>query len=77
MTPNTQNYSIYKTLTLEIFVECDIKEIHHLRTTLYNFYQLLEGTGDSKTPAGKEFLKYLTVAHLVNLKNMYEKKNMS
>lgn len=57
-------------------MECDPKEVGYLRTTLYNFYTLLEGTGDSKTAAGKEFGKYLLVAHLVNMKNIYEKKGM-
>jgi len=39
-----QNYTIYKTLALEIFIECDPKEISNLRTALYNFFKLLEGT---------------------------------
>jgi hypothetical protein len=65
MQPIPQNYPIYKTLALEIFVECDPKEILNLRTALYNFYRLLEGTGEHRTPAGQEFSKYLTVAHLL------------
>ncbi len=36
-----ENYKIYKTLALEIFVECDPKEINNLRTALFNFYRLL------------------------------------
>lgn len=64
-----QNYPIYKTLALEIFVDCDQKEISDLRNALYNFYRLLEGTGDHNSPAGKEFLRYLTVANLLELKS--------
>ena len=48
MQPIPANYPIYKTLALEIFVECDPKEVLNLRTALYNFYRLLEGTGESR-----------------------------
>ena len=48
MQPISQNYPIYKTLALEIFVECDPKEISNLRNALFNFYRLLEGTGEHK-----------------------------
>lgn len=71
-----QNYPLYKTLALEIFVECDQKEIHHLRIALFNFYKLLEGTGEHNTVVGKEFAKYLNVVHLLNLKYIYEKKEL-
>lgn len=71
-----KNYPIYKTLALEIFVECDPKEISNLRNALFNFYKLLEGTGDNNSPAGKEFYKYLIAVHLLNLKNIYLKKDM-
>ena len=36
-----ENVKLYKTLCLEIFVECEPKEIENLRTALYNFYKLL------------------------------------
>jgi len=70
-----QNYPIYKTLILEIFVDCDPFEIEKLRLTLLNFQQELKE--DLATPAGKEFTKYLTIAHLLNLKQVYTKKNLS
>ena len=57
------NYPLYKTICLEIFVECDPKEIIDLKQALYNFYTLLKGTGDINSPAGKEFNKYLHVCH--------------
>ena len=59
-------------MALEIFVECDPKEISNLRIALANFYKLLEGTGDNNSAAGKEFGKYLSVVHLLNLKYIYE-----
>jgi len=34
----SENIKLYKTLCLEIFVECEPKEIGNLRTALYNFY---------------------------------------
>lgn len=71
-----ENYKIYKTLALEIFVECDAKEIGNLRSALFNFYRLLQGAREENSAAGKQFSKYLVVAHLLNLKNQYEKKNM-
>ena len=39
---NPQNYAIYKTLFLEIFVESDEHEIFNLRACLENFIGLLE-----------------------------------
>ena len=39
-----KNYPTYKMLTLEIFVECDPKEVPPLRVALFDFYKLLEGT---------------------------------
>lgn len=77
MTPIKEQYSLYKTLAVEIFMECDPKEIMHLRQALFNFYKLLEGTGDHNTAAGKEFCKYTLMAHLLNLKNLYESKNIT
>lgn len=77
MTPIKDQYPLYKTLAVEIFIECDQKEISYLRSALFSFYKLLEGTGDSNTPAGKEFGKYSMVVHLLNLKNVYEQKNIS
>lgn len=37
-----ENIKIYKTLCLEIFIECDPKEITNLRTALFNFNKLLQ-----------------------------------
>lgn len=61
---------------MEIFVEADSKEVNNLRGALYGLYKFLEQTKESETPAGKEFFKYLTVAHLLDLKNTYEKKSI-
>jgi len=36
-----ENVKLYKTLCLEIFVECEPKEVENLRVALYNFYKLL------------------------------------
>ena len=52
---NVQNYPIYKTLILEIFVECDKSEVQLLRTTLFNFYKILEVKQELNSPAGKVF----------------------
>lgn len=71
-----ENVKLYKTLSLEIFVECEPKEVENLRVALYNFYKLLQGAREDQSATGKLFGKYLTVAHLANLKNLYEKKNM-
>lgn len=71
-----ENVKMYKTLSLEIFAECDPKEVSNLRTALYNFYKLLQGAKEDSSATGKLFGKYLTIAHLSNLKNIYEKKNM-
>lgn len=73
---NPNFYPAYKTLALEIFAECDPKEIRDLRNALYEFVTELEETGEGNTPAGKEFSKYLTVAHLINLKPVLEKKGL-
>lgn len=48
----------------------------NLRVALFNFYKLLEITGEIKGNVGIEFYKYLMVAHLLNLKAIYEKKDM-
>lgn len=69
-----KNYPTYKMLTLEIFVECDPKEVPPLRVALYDFYKLLEGTNEQGSPTLQEFFKYLLIAHLSNLKFVYEKK---
>jgi hypothetical protein len=37
---------------------------------------LLEKKNEVNSPAGKEFSKYLQVAHLVNLKNLYQKEGI-
>lgn len=36
-----KNYQTYKQLTLEIFLECDIKEVVPLRQALFEFVKLL------------------------------------
>ena len=69
-----KNYSTYKMLTLEIFVECEQKEIEPLRKALYDFYNLLAGTNESGSPTLIEYNNYLTIAHLANLKFIYESK---
>lgn len=66
-----QNYVIYKNLSIEIFVDCDAKELKLLRQALYVFTQGLEAAHELKSDIGKEFQKYLMVAHLLNLKNQY------
>jgi hypothetical protein len=76
MHPIKENYPIYKTLALEIFVDCDAKEVLGLRTSLYGLIRGLDHTGDVTTPAGKEFSKYLMVAHLINVKNVYQEKGI-
>jgi intraflagellar transport protein 172 len=69
-----KNYPTYKMLTLEIFVECEQKEIEPLRKALYDFYSLLQGTTDPGNPTLIEYNNYLTIAHLSNLKFIYESK---
>jgi intraflagellar transport protein 172 len=69
-----KNYPTYKMLTLEIFVECEQKEIEPLRKALYDFYSLLQGTTDPGNPTLIEYNNYLTIAHLANLKFQYETK---
>jgi hypothetical protein len=76
MHPIKENYPTYKTLALEIFVDCDAKEVLGLRNALYGLIKGLEHTGDVNQPAGKEFYKYLTVAHLINVKNIYQEKGI-
>ena len=69
-----KNYPTYKMLALEIFVECEHKEIEPIRKALYDFYKLLEGTNEPGSPTLQEFHKYLLIAHLVNLKFLYESR---
>lgn len=69
-----KNYSTYKMLTLEIFVECEQKEVEPLRKALYDFYNLLVGTNEPGSPTLIEYQNYLTIAHLSNLKFVYETK---
>ena len=45
-----KNYQTYKQLALEIFLECDAKEIVPLRQALYEFVKLLEGTNEPGSP---------------------------
>lgn len=61
---------------MEIFADCDSQEIAKLRTCLMKFKKALEKKQELNTPVGKEFQKYLTIAHLVNLSNIYQKKGM-
>jgi len=61
-------------LTLEIFVECEQKEIEPLRKALYDFYNLLVGTNEPGSPTLIEYHNYLLIAHLANLKFTYEAK---
>lgn len=74
---NPSNYPIYKTLILEIFQDCDGQEVAQLRNVLYKLIQQLEQKNEIMTPAGKEFKKYLMIAHLVNQSNIYQKKNVA
>jgi len=75
--PYIPNYfNVYKTLILEIFAECDPQEIKDLRKALYDLYSKLEQHGENNTPIGKEFGRYFNAAHLVNLKFIYDKKNL-
>lgn len=67
-----KNFPTYKMIAMEIFVECEQKEIEPLRKALYDFLKLLEGTNDSNNPLVQEFNKLLTIAHLANLKFIYE-----
>jgi len=69
-----KNYPTYKMLSLEIFVECEQKEIEPLRKALFDFYKLLEGTTEPGSPTLQEFQKYLIIAHLSNLKFLYESR---
>ena len=47
MQPIPANYTLYRNLVQEIFVDCEAKEIANLRITLYRFMQSLESTGES------------------------------
>lgn len=47
------NYATYKTLILEIFVECEMREVLNLRTTLYNFCKALANSQEGNSPVGK------------------------
>jgi intraflagellar transport protein 172 len=71
---NPKNFPTYKMISMEIFVECEHKEIEPLRKALYDFYKLLEGTSDANNPVVQEFNKFLTIAHLANLKFIYESR---
>ncbi len=55
-------------------MECEHKEIEPLRKALYDFYGLLQGTTDAGNPTLIEYNNYLTIAHLSNLKFIYESK---
>jgi len=61
-------------LTLEIFVECEQKEVEPLRKALFDFYSLLSGTNEPGSPTLAEYANYLMIAHLSNLKFTYESK---
>ncbi|CAD8094928.1 unnamed protein product [Paramecium sonneborni] len=66
-----QNYPIYENLAIEIFVECDPKELKLLRQALYGFIQGLEAAHELKSDAGKKFQRFGIVSHLLNLRNQY------
>jgi len=51
------NYPIYKTLILEIFVECEVKEVLNLRTTLFNFCKALASSQEANSPAAKVIMR--------------------
>lgn len=50
---NNANYAIYNTLILEIFVECEAREILSLRTALFNFCKALAASNEAHSPAAK------------------------
>ncbi len=45
-----------------------------MRKALFDFYSLLSGTNEPGSPTLAEYANYLTIAHLVNLKFIYESK---
>lgn len=51
-----------------------MKEIEPLRKALFDFYNLLSGTNEAGSPTLIEYQNYLTIAHLANLKFIYESK---
>lgn len=69
-----KNYPTYKMIILEIFVESEQKEIEPLRHALFEFYRLLEGTNEPGSLTLLEYSNYLTIAHLANLKFIYDTK---
>ena len=73
---SNSNFPLYKTLAMEIFAECDPNEVVHLRQAMFPFVEQLEQNGEGATPAGKEFGKYLLVAHLLCMKMIFEKKKL-
>ena len=52
------NYAIYKTLILEIFVECEVKEVLSLRTTLFNFCKGLASSQEANSAAAKVIFSF-------------------
>lgn len=70
------NYPLYKTLAMEIFADCDPKEVEMLRQALFPFVSKMEANGEGLTPAGKEFGQFLFVAHLLCMKSALDKKKL-
>jgi hypothetical protein len=48
--------------------------VEPLRKALYDFHNLLSGTNEAGSPTLIEYTNYLTIAHLANLKFIYEGK---
>ncbi len=55
-------------------MECEQKEVEPLRKALFDFYSLLSGTNEPGSPTLAEYANYLMIAHLANLKFIYENK---
>jgi len=71
------HFPLYKTLAMEIFADCDQREVAHLRQALFPLLEKMEQSGEASTPAGRELAKYLFVAHLLCLKDVFERKKLT
>ena len=74
---NPKFYSAYQTLALEVFAGSDPKEVRDLRKALATFVANLEDQGETNSPEGREFKRFLTAAHLFNLKPILEKAGLN
>ena len=63
-------------MALEVFAECDSKEVTFLRSALYPFVTSIQETNEGNSVAAREFNRYMIAAHLLNLKSVIEKKNL-